>query len=420
MNSAVHPRRLAVEELELILSVTRALAAPFALHDLLGEIAQAACRVLHAERASVWLLDATGETLVLEAARDLDAARLPLGRGLIGACARDRQLINVPDCYADPRFNPEIDRRTGFRTRCSLTLPLADHDGTLVGVMQVLNRHGCAFDARDEALALALAAQCAVAIERVHATQALVASERLRQELELARKVQLHALPSSMPEVDGYDLHAWFLPASITGGDTYDVARIGSDVLLVLGDAAGHGFAPALSVTQMHAMLRMAFRMGADLETAFRQVNDQLTTTLADSRFVTAFIGLLDPQTHRLRFLSGGQGPVLHLQRATRSCVHRKATSFPMGAMTMPATKPAAQLDLAPGDVLALMTDGVFEAERTDGVQLGVGRIEQLLLDHLDDDAQALGARVIDAVRDHADGAGQADDITVVIVKRRA
>ena len=77
----------------------------------------------------------------------------------------------------------------------------------------------------------------------------------------------------------------------LTGGDTFDLALVGDGLLVVLGDATGHGIAPALSVTQMHAMLRMAFRLGADLETAFMQVNNQLAETLAEDRFITAFIG---------------------------------------------------------------------------------------------------------------------------------
>jgi serine phosphatase RsbU (regulator of sigma subunit) len=96
-------------------------------------------------------------------------------------------------------------------------------------------------------------------------------------------------------------MHCTFLPASINGGDTYDLAQIDQGLLIVLGDASGHGIAPALSVTQMHAMLRMALRLGANLETAFRQVNDPLAATQADGRFVTAFIGQLDTRTHRLR-----------------------------------------------------------------------------------------------------------------------
>src|SRR5262245_66687855 len=101
----------------------------------------------------------------------------------------------------------------------------------------------------------------------------------------------------------------------------------------MLADAAGHGMAPALSVMQMQAMQRMAFRMGAPLETVFRNVNDQLAEILPDGHFVTAFIGLLDPHTHRLQFLSGGQSPILHYVAADDAFVAYRATSFPMGVM---------------------------------------------------------------------------------------
>ena len=81
---------------------------------------------------------------------------------------------------------------------------------------------------------------------------------------------------------------------------------------MVLADATGHGMSATLSVMQMHTMLRMAIRMRASLEDAFLHVNDQLVQVLADGRFVTAFMGFLDPALLRLRFLSGGQSPLLH------------------------------------------------------------------------------------------------------------
>src|SRR5439155_20000463 len=99
--------------------------------------------------------------------------------------------------------------------------------------------------------------------------------------------------------------------ADLTGGDTFDLAFTEQGGLVMLGDATGHGIGPALSVTQMQAMLRMAFRLAADLATAFIHVNNRLTEIRAEDRFITAFIGLLDPATHDLRFHSGGQGPVL-------------------------------------------------------------------------------------------------------------
>jgi phosphoserine phosphatase len=401
-----------------LLAVTRALAAPFDLPTMLQTVTAAARQVLHAERSSIWLLDAAAEELVLEISKDLAQVRLPIGVGLVGACARDRRLINVPDCYADPRFNPEVDRRSGFHTYCSLTLPLIDHAGLLVGVMQVLNRMDGVFEIEDEALAEALAAQCAMALSRVRMTAAMLEGERMRQELELARAVQLSTLPATLPQLPAYDMHGTFLPASLTGGDTYDIALIEQGLLLVLGDATGHGIAPALSVTQMHAMLRMAFAMGADLETAFRKVNDQLAATLADSRFVTAFIGLLDTDRHHLRFLSGGQGPILHFQAASGACVSYKATSFPMGAMPIQALRPAVAVELAPGDVLCLLTDGIYEYEAPDGEQFGRLRVERLLAEHRAASAEALSALILAAVRDFAQGAPQEDDITMLLLKR--
>ena len=107
---------------------------------MLAEVTAAACEVLQAERGSVWLLDAATAELVLEISSDVGQVRLPLGRGLVGACAQDRLVINVPECYADPRFDPSVDRSSGYRTRCSLTLPLTDSRDQLVGVMQVLNK----------------------------------------------------------------------------------------------------------------------------------------------------------------------------------------------------------------------------------------------------------------------------------------
>ena len=158
---------LSAEDLTTLLDVTRDLAAPFDLMSMLVAVTAAARQVLRAERCSVWLHDRATDELVLEVATDIRHVRVRVGTGLVGACARERRILNVPDCYADPRFDQEVDRRSGYRTRCSLTLPLIDHEGELVGVMQVLNRIDGVFGLDDEPLASALAAQCGVALQRV-------------------------------------------------------------------------------------------------------------------------------------------------------------------------------------------------------------------------------------------------------------
>jgi phosphoserine phosphatase len=418
MSASATGQGLAAEDLRAILGVTSALAAPFDLRTMLDEVVTAAKQVLKADRGSVWLHDPATDELVLEVASKMRQVRVPAGVGLVGACARTREIINVPDCYNDPRFDPSVDRSSGYRTRCMLTLPLVDHKDVLVGVMQVLNKAGGVFDADDEALAKALAAQCAVALQRVRMTEALIEGEKMRQALLMAREVQMSTLPTTMPSVPGYDVCGTFRPADLTGGDTFDLSVIDGRLLAVLGDATGHGIAPALSVTQMHAMLRMAFRLGADLETAFAQVNNQLETTLPDDRFITAFIGVLDPATHNLRFHSGGQGPILHFRAATDACERYKPTCFPLGAMPLAAPRPAVTLDIAPGDILALVSDGIFEYENAAGEAFGERRVEEVIRSHREAPVAELLAALLEAVHSFAGGAPQEDDMTVVLLKR--
>jgi phosphoserine phosphatase len=414
------PTRLASPDLAPILAVAAKLAAPFDLRTMLREVVEAGKQVLGADRGTVWLYDGAADELLLEVATDVEPIRVPAGKGLVGSCARNRELINVRDCYSDTRFDPSMDQRTGYRTRCMLTLPLIDHKGILVGVMQLLNKANGVFEESDERLATVLAAQCAVALQRVRMTEALIEGEKMRQQLEMARVVQMSLLPSTMPSVPGYDVYGTFRPADLCGGDTFELAMIEQGLLVVLGDATGHGIAPALSVTQMQAMLRMAFRLGANLETAFLQVNNQMEDYLPDDRFVTAFIGLLDPAQHKLRFLSGGQAPILLFEGATRECRRYKPTGFPLAAMPLKSIRPAIEIAMQPGDVLVLLSDGIYEYRNVGNEEFGELRVEALLRRHHEASAAELAAKILGAVQAFAGDAVQEDDMTVLLVKRRS
>ncbi len=404
--------------LEPILAVAAKLAAPFDVDTMLAEVVEAAKRVLHAERSSVWLYDRETDELELRVAGDIDSIRIPAGTGIVGACARKREIINVPDCYADARFDPTTDKRTGYRTRCLLTLPLVDHSDALVGVMQVLNKSQGVFDAEDEGLGRVLAAQCAVALQRARMTEALLDGERMRQQLEAARVIQMSTLPSQMPVLAGYDVYGVSQPADLTGGDTFDLSLVDDKLLVVLADATGHGIGPALSVTQMQAMLRMAFRVGADLETAYVHANNQLAETLPSDRFITAFIGLFDPGTHELRFHSGGQGPIL-LYRASRGeFVRNKPTSFPLAAMPLKTIRSAISLKIKRGDLLALISDGVYEQPNAQKEQFGEERVHALLAEHHGKTSAEIAQVLLDGVRAFAGSAPQEDDMTIVLLKR--
>lgn len=412
---------LRVEQFRRLLDVARALAQPLDLQAMLEQIVDAARDLLDAERGSVFLHDADSGELFTTVATGTGTIRVPPGRGIAGECAQRRQVINVPDCYADPRFDPTFDRQTGFRTRCLLAVPLVGHDDALVGVMQVLNKRGGAFGEEDERVATALAAQCAVALQRQRLLGELVAKEKMERELEVARQIQVSFLPKSMPSVPGYQIAGWSRPADQTGGDVYDVvgAADGSAVLL-LGDATGHGIGPALSVTQVRSMLRMALRLGADLDDAFRHLNDQLSDDLPSNRFVTAFLGVLDSRSHTVLYQSAGQGPVLHVPAAGGPCNVLKTTAVPLGLLSGFPVPPAERIDLAPGDVLALITDGIYERERAAGDDFGVDRVIELIRGHGKEPLADLVRAIASSCDLFASGAPQADDMTLLLVRRDA
>ena len=407
------------QALRQILEVTRKLAAPFDLDTMLSEVVNASREVLNADRGTVFLYDKDADELVVRVGTELDHIRIPADKGIVGESAQTRKLINVPDCYADPRFNRAIDKQTGYRSRCMLTIPLIGYEDSLVGVLQILNKNDGVFDDRDEYVAQALAAQAAVVLHRVKITEKIIESERLGREISVARDVQMGTLPKDMPEIEGYEFGGAFSPTDQTGGDLYDFIPLGNNRLFMLmGDATGHGIGPALSATQVRAMLRVALRLQSSLDDAFIHINDQLCEDLPDDRFVTGFFGLLDAETHTIRFHSGGQGPIMHYQAEMGEFDWHPATTYPLGYL------PHSELDdphaavLDPGDVLGLISDGIYEYENEAGEQFGRRGVMRVLDAHPDASAQELVDYIMDAAREHGGTAPQADDITIVLARR--
>jgi phosphoserine phosphatase RsbU/P len=412
-------RALARDALERILEVTRQLARPIDLTTMLDQIINEARAILGAERGTVFLYDARADELYSTVATGVGTLRFPAHRGIVGECAESRRAINVPDCYADPRFNREADRKTGYHTRCLLAVPLIGYDDSLVGVMQVLNKHSGVFNEEDERIAGALAAQCAVAIQRMQMLTELVENEKLKRELAVARDIQARVLPKAVPHLAGYDLAGWSRPANETGGDIFDmIAMDGNRLMLLLGDATGHGVGPALSVTQVRAMLRMAVRLGADLDAAFRHINDQLVEDLPDNRFVTAFLGLLDTDHHRVIYHSGGQGPLLHFHADRGECEWLGASTVPMGSFAGLPLPAARSHVLKPGDILALITDGIFEYENPASEAFGQARVGELIRLHQSERMARLVQQIVQEVERFGGLAPQIDDMTMLLVRR--
>ncbi|MEX2126456.1 MAG: GAF domain-containing SpoIIE family protein phosphatase [Woeseia sp.] len=395
------------------------LAAPGALPRLLREIVEVGKVAIVAEAGILWLMDRQSGELVMVVPATDDPARLRPGHGLVGECAASGKITNIPDVRDNRRTDDWRSPIQDFEARSLLNVPILGQENSLLGVMQWLGTHPGQFDRHDEWIGPALAAQAAIAIQHSNMTDRLLADAILHHEVAVAREIQVSTLPEVMPQVPGYDVHGQFLPTQHTGGDLYDLVVLDGRLFMLLGDATGHGFGPALSATQMQAMLRVAFRLGADLDSAYMHVNNQLNEDLPDDRFITAFMGFLDPVSHEVEFHSGGQGPILHFHALTDECEWQKPTNFPVGIMPLDGTAPARRLQLQPGDVLALISDGLYEYATPDGRLFGEDGVATVLRQGRDLPMAELSRKLVQAAFEFGSGAAQADDITLVLVKRQ-
>ena len=154
------------EELEL-LAITEAISTELHLDTLLVRIVAAATQLLDAERSTLFVYDPSTDELWSRVAEGTEhrQIRLPANAGIAGAAFISGDVLNIPDAYADPRFNRDFDRRSGFRTRNLLNVPVIDRTGERLGVVQVLNKRGGQFTQVDIRRLKAFSAGIAVTLE---------------------------------------------------------------------------------------------------------------------------------------------------------------------------------------------------------------------------------------------------------------
>ena len=252
---------------------------------------------------------------------------------------------------------------------------------------------------------------------KAYADAVKAAAER---DLRIAREIQTGLLPADIGAQvrgTGLEVHALLEPARQVGGDLYEVLRLGPDrVLVAVGDVSGKGIPAALFMAVVMTLLRSLARQGHPLDAILRQLNDELLQQNPRGMFVTMQCLLFDLATRRVTCASAGHHATARL-RAGKPPEMLFSSSAPVLGLLPVGAISCEGCELQDGDTFVLFTDGVTEAFNPDEELFG----EERLLDYLSAPA-ARTARdtttgILDAVRGHADGAPQSDDITVVAVR---
>ncbi|MCK5076248.1 MAG: GAF domain-containing protein, partial [Calditrichia bacterium] len=153
--------------LNTILHVAQSLQSELDIKKLLFKIMDEVKNLLDSDRCTVFLLDDDTKelwSLVAQGMKDIEI-RFPMEKGIAGHVASTGEILNIPDAYADSRFNPEIDKKTGYKTKNILTMPMKNQSGNIIGVFQVLNKKSGPFEKEDEEVIHAISLISATTVE---------------------------------------------------------------------------------------------------------------------------------------------------------------------------------------------------------------------------------------------------------------
>jgi len=249
----------------------------------------------------------------------------------------------------------------------------------------------------------------------------------LREALALAEEVQLRLLPRDNPTVPGFDIAGRSIYCDETGGDYYDYLVVpGADpgsLAVVVGDVTGHGIASALLMTTARALLRMRASMGGDPARQIVDLNHLLTQDTAETgRFVTLFYLFLEPSPEgggpgRMRWVRAGHDPALLYDPAQGAFREFSEGGVPLGIIGDVAYKEFVFEGMAGGQVVAIGTDGIWEARNREGVMFGKRRLRRIIRENHDLSAREIVDMVLEELEAFRRGVPAEDDVTLVVVK---
>ena len=241
-------------------------------------------------------------------------------------------------------------------------------------------------------------------------------SNRVREELDLARKVQQRMFPKSAPEIPGYDIAGRAFPAGETCGDFFDFIPLRDQTLaIVIGDVSGHGLGPALLTAELRGFLRALTLCTTTLPRILEFTNTFFCGDVAEGQFTTLLIAQLDPARRTLEHAAAGhEGWCLD---ATGKLTKLDATGMVLGLMSRIDVQASPLRQLQEGDVFVFVTDGLQETHSLDNEMFGMDRILDVVRAHQHKSAAEIVEALYQASRRFAAGAPQHDDVTIVILK---
>ncbi|HEY0512203.1 MAG TPA: SpoIIE family protein phosphatase [Thermoanaerobaculia bacterium] len=404
--------------LKLLNEVHQALGRSLTLDELLELILVRAFDHLRPDRGAILLREPDGGYRAAANRSTLGSPEeLVFSRSLLREVAEKGMAAIVFDVQSDERFSAAQSMLlSGIRSL--IAAPLLDPEGTL-GMIVLESRAGVRqFSEEDLELLVSLAAVAALHLRNLALAMEAAERRRLQEELALARRIQVALLPDRLPEVSGWELYGGNIPSRGVSGDYYEVVtrRGGSECVLMIADVAGKGMAASLLTVSLQALSTGPIEDGLPPDEICARLSRLLYRRTPPEKYATAFLGVLETATGRLRYTNAGHNPPLVL-RASGDAEELGSTGVPLGLLPQAAYSDG-EVTLGPGDVLMIYTDGLVEANDPGGDEYGLERLKEACRRGRGEACETLAGILARDLEEFAHGVPFADDRTLVLARR--
>ncbi len=411
--------RRAVEELSILNDLATAIGGTNDPTEIMQIIVKRSLRTVHAEQGVITLIDQHRNhdllsTFVRSMSSSSEHRAIHPDESVLGWIMTYQRPLVVNDPANDPRFQ---GTRWDHTVRSIICVPMVARS-KLVGTLTIYNKKDdSGFTEADQRLVSILAAQSAQVLENARLHEEEREFHQIQEELRLANQIQSKLLPEQMPRVEGYDLAGMSKPAHSVGGDFFDFVPIGEKQLCFwVGDVAGKGLPAALTMATIQATLRGNTASSQDVSRVLDRTNRYLCGNTTRSTFVTLFLGVLDAGKHVVHYGNAGHNRPLLLKNG------QDPQTLSHGDLVLGFSEEIVfeeiSVQLDPGDVLVVYSDGINESMSSERVQYGEERLVETISSRRSESAKVMIRAVVDSVQEHAGRAPQADDLTIAIIKR--
>jgi len=253
----------------------------------------------------------------------------------------------------------------------------------------------------------------------------LAEQERLQKEMQVAKDIQQTLLPSSFPEVEGFDIASYYEAAKEVGGDYFDFVQVDKDTLgIVVADVSGKGVPGSLIMTMIRTALRTEARGNKNAADVLAKVNDFVMNDMKRGMFVTVFYVILDSKKRTINYASAGHNPMILYRGKTRKSYYLNPRGFPIGiklpdpSLFRKSIK-SDKLKLQEDDILIVYTDGVTEAMDPQRECFGEERLLGAVRKYGVLKVEPMVDKIHDEITIFTGGQAQSDDITLVAIREK-